>query len=217
MKRFLFVMAILSSITGMAMAQTIVGTSHDLSGATQGDTPEVCVYCHSSHQATTATSQDPLWNHTLQTLTTTYGVYASATLDATPVEIGNVTAGAASESFLCMSCHDGTVAPSSLYNDPNSGAPSAIGVITGDSNLGTDLSDDHPINFDYTGGLATTDGGLVTPDSVNSVDAGGLIPLFGGSGSMQCASCHDVHDPTNIPFLRVTNLASGLCTSCHNK
>ena len=97
MKRFLFVFAILSCITGMAMAQTIVGSSHDLSGPGDGDTPEVCVYCHSSHQATTATAQDPLWNHTLQTLTTTYGVYASATLDATPVEIGNVTAGSASE------------------------------------------------------------------------------------------------------------------------
>jgi len=217
MKRFLFAFAILSSITGMAMAQTIVGSSHDLSLPAEGNTPEVCVYCHSSHQATTAIAQDPLWNHTLQVLTTTYGVYASATLDATPVEIGNVTAGSASESFLCMSCHDGTVAPSSLYNDPNSGVPTAIPAITGNSNLGTDLSDDHPINFDYTGGLATTDGGLVTPDSTSSVDAAGLIPLFGGSGSMQCASCHDVHDPTNIPFLRVTNVNSGLCTSCHNK
>jgi len=217
MKRLLFAFAILTCITGMAMAQTIVGSAHDLSGPADGNTPEVCVYCHSTHQASTANSQDPLWNHTLQTLTTTYGVYASSTLDATPVEIGNVTAGAAPVSFLCMSCHDGTVAPSSLYNDPNSGAPAAIPTITGNANLGTNLSDDHPINFDYTTALASTDGGLVTPNSTSSVDAGGLIPLFGGTGSMQCASCHDVHDPTNTPFLRVSNDNSALCTSCHNK
>ena len=217
MKRLFVIFVVLSGVTGLAVAQTVVGTSHDLGVPAEGNTPEVCVYCHTSHQATTASSQDPLWNHTLQVLTTTYGVYASATLQATPVEIGNVAAGSASASFLCMSCHDGSVAPSSLYNDPNSGAPTAIPAITGNANLGADLTDDHPINFDYDGALVTADGGLATPVSTSSVDAGGLIPLFGGTGSVQCASCHNPHDPTNIPFLRVSNVNSGLCTTCHNK
>jgi predicted CXXCH cytochrome family protein len=218
MKRLVVMFVVLSGITGLATAQTVVGSKHDLGVAGLGNTPEVCVYCHSSHQATTADKQDPLWNHTLQALATTYGVYANpGTLNAVPAEIGGVAAGLAPTSFLCMSCHDGTVAPSSLYNDPNSVAPTAIPAIVGNSNLGTDLTDDHPINFDYTGALAGADGGLVTPDSTSSVDAGGLIPLFGGTGSLQCASCHDVHDPTNTPFLRVSNTDSGLCTSCHNK
>ena len=217
MKRLLVASVVLIGITGLTMAQTIVNSKHDLSLAALGNTPEVCVYCHSTHQAIAASKQDPLWNHTLQTLGTTYGVYGSSTLDSTPLEIGAVTAGTAPVSFLCMSCHDGTVAPSSLYNNPNSGAPTAIPTITGNSNLGIDLTDDHPINFDYDAALAGTDGGLITPNSVNQVDALGLIPLFGGTGSVQCASCHDVHDPTNTPFLRVPNTNSGLCISCHTK
>ncbi len=217
MKRLVVTFVILSGITALVVAQTVVGSKHDLGVAALGNTPEVCVYCHTPHQASTADTQDPLWNHTLQVLATTYGVYASTSLNAVPVEIGGVAAGLAPTSFLCMSCHDGTVAPSSLYNDPNSGAPTAIPAIIGNSNLGTDLTDDHPTNFDYTGPLAIADGGLVTPNSTSSVDAGGLIPLFGGTGSLQCASCHNPHDPTNVPFLRVSNVNSGLCTSCHNK
>ncbi len=123
-----------------------------------------------------------------------------------------------------MSCHDGTIAVHSLYNDPNEiGAPtissggnvSAAGLITGNPNVGTDLSNDHPVNFLYDAALVTADGGLVTPDSASSVDAAGNIPLFGGF--LQCASCHDPHNDTNSPFLVVTNVSSALCTSCHNK
>ena len=215
MKRLVALFLALAGIVGLAVAQTVVGSKHDLSLPALGNTDEVCVYCHTPHQAAAASKQDPLWNHTLQTLTTTYGVYASDTLDAVPTEIGNVTAGSAPTSFLCMSCHDGTVAPSSLYNNPNAGAPTAIPNITGTANLGTDLTDDHPINFIYNAGLATTDGGLKTPVSVDWVDAGNQVPLF--AGTVQCGSCHDAHDPTNSPFLRVSNVNSALCTSCHNK
>ena len=46
-------------------------------------------------------------------------------------------------------------------------------------------------------------------------DGAGEIPLFGGT--VQCASCHDPHDNTNAPFLRKTNTASALCSTCHQK
>ena len=35
--------------------------------------------------------------------------------------------------------------------------------------------------------------------------------------AVQCATCHNVHDNTNVPFLRVNNAASGLCLTCHIK
>ncbi|MEO6486324.1 MAG: cytochrome c3 family protein, partial [Thermoanaerobaculia bacterium] len=59
------------------------------------------------------------------------------------------------------------------------------------------------------------DGGLVTPASTAYVDALKKIPLF--AGTMQCASCHNVHDPLNVPFLNISNAASALCTTCHIK
>jgi len=210
LKKVIPLVVMFVAVASWAYPQTVVGTDHDLSN--DGNTAEVCVYCHTPHQATAAAGQDPLWNHTLSTVAS-YGVYASTTLDSSPTDIGGAVAGSASVSNLCMSCHDGTVAPSSLYNNPNAGAPTAIALLTGGANLGQALSDDHPINFNYDAALATSDGGLVTPTDATTVD--GTIPLFGGT--VQCASCHDPHDDTNSPFLVATNSNSGLCTRCHLK
>jgi predicted CXXCH cytochrome family protein len=205
-------------------AGTVVGSRHDLR-ATGGGTPtgngltEVCVVCHTPHQAVAANAQDPLWNHT-GTATAAFGVYASATLNATPAEIGGAAMGAQSVSMLCMSCHDGTVSVLSMYNPPNSGTPTvtaiatrinAAGQIISNANMGTSMRDDHPVNFTYNTALATTDGGLRDPASTPAVNA----LLIGGT--VQCSSCHSTHDPTNTPFLRVTNAASALCLTCHIK
>jgi len=195
-----------------AFAASIVGSRHDLKVALP-TSQQVCVFCHTPHQPTGQTT-DPLWNHTLST-TASYGVYASATLNAIPTDIGNGTA----VSNLCMSCHDGTVGPGSLYNRPNIAtgeetpvAPWAPGtLITGNSNMGTDLSNDHPVNFTYNTALATADGGLVDP--AGSPTVSGLLI----AGSVQCSSCHDAHDPQFLPFLRLTNVNSALCTTCHIK
>jgi len=213
MKRF-FVFAavlILAGSAGIITAQTVVGSSHDLSAALP-TSQRVCVFCHTPHQPTGQIT-DPLWNHTLSA-TASYGVYASATLDATPTDIG----GGSAVSNLCMSCHDGTIGLGSLYNDPNIAAapgeetPSNSGTfMTGNSLLGTDLTNDHPINFTYDTALATADGGLEDPATTPAVAA-----LLSG-GTVQCSSCHDPHDPTNVPFLRMSNAASALCTTCHIK
>jgi len=32
---------------------------------------------------------------------------------------------------------------------------------------------------------------------------------------VQCGSCHNVHNNTNTPFLRISNVNSALCTTCH--
>jgi len=205
-----------------ATAQTVVGTKHDLSTTGPGVTTNVnrvCVFCHTPHQATAANAQDPLWNHTLSS-TASYGVYDSATLDATPTDIGGATAGTAPVSNLCMSCHDGTVSVASLYNPPNEvasvtvtagGNVDAAGLITGNPNIGISLSDDHPVNFTYDTTLATTDGGLVDPAGSAAVQA----LLIGGT--VQCSSCHDPHNDTFTPFLAADNTQSALCTTCHLK
>jgi predicted CXXCH cytochrome family protein len=205
-------------------AGTVVGSRHDLR-ATGGGTPtgtglaEVCVVCHTPHQAATANSQDPLWNHTA-TATAAFGVYTSVTTNATPItDIGGAPIGSQSLSMLCMSCHDGTVSVLSMYNPPNTGFAttavpgriSATGQIISNANMGTSLTNDHPVNFTYNTALATADGGLRDPATTPAVAA--LIP----GGTVQCSSCHTTHDPTNVPFLRVSNAASALCLTCHIK
>jgi predicted CXXCH cytochrome family protein len=224
-KLFLATFLILG-VASMASAQTVVGTSHDLSATGPGaqtNVNRVCVFCHTPHQAVAAGGQDPLWNHTLSAVAS-YGVYASDTMDAVPTDVGGALAGSASATNLCLSCHDGTVAVHSLYNDPNEvasvtitagGNVDAAGLMTGDPNVGNDLTDDHPVNFTYDAALATADGDLATPVSADYVDAGSTVPLF--AGTVQCASCHDAHDNTLPPFMVVDNTNSALCTVCHNK
>lgn len=232
MKRTGLIVAIGFILAAGAGAQTVVGTSHDLSSTGPGaqtNVGRVCVFCHTPHQAAAANGQDPLWNNTLSA-TASYGVYGSSTLDATPTDVGGAVVGSASVTNLCLSCHDGTVSVASLYNPPNEapindnnanititagGNVTAAGLITGNPNVGNDLTNDHPVNFTYDAALATLDGELVTPNSATSVDAGGNVPLF--AGTLQCASCHDPHDDTNEPFLVVTNSSSALCTTCHVK
>jgi len=210
MRRAALIMAIAILGTAAPGMTTVVGTQHDLSAALP-NTQRVCVFCHTPHQPN-GQSTDPLWNHTLST-NPTYGVYASSTLNASPTELGSGT----TVSNLCLSCHDGTIGIGSLYNDPNStgGAeetPSnSATMITGNANVGTDLTNDHPINFTYDLALANEDGELVDPSGAGAPGDW----LF--NGTVQCASCHDPHDDTNIPFLIATNVASAMCTTCHVK
>ncbi len=225
MKRIiLLAIVVLVALATVATSQTVVGSKHDLStggGITDKSTNEsqVCIFCHTPHQKTVTAS--PLWNHTMSSQAT-YGVYASASLDAVPTDIG----GGTGVSNLCMSCHDGTVAVNSLGNTSSAGVPTmgstteldATGKLrnTRDAYLGTSMTNDHPINFTFDAALATLDGGLKTPVSANYVDAGSTVPLY--SAGVQCASCHNPHDNTTAaPFLRTSNSASALCMKCHNK
>lgn len=210
-----------------AFAGTSVVTSkHDLR-ASGGGTPtgnglvEVCATCHAPHQAVAAAAQDPLWNHT-GTATAAFGVYASPTMNGVPAEIGGAAMGSQSVSMLCMSCHDGTVSVLSMYNPPNSGTPTVTALAgrilsngridpTSGAYVGISLVDDHPVNFLYDAALVTADGGgLADPAS------GPVASLLIG-GYVQCSSCHDVHNPNFVPFLRTTNVASALCLTCHIK
>jgi len=233
-KAILLIAAAMLITASMAGAASVVGSGHDLSSGGPNaafratNTTRVCVFCHTPHQSDAPFYDvDPLWNHTESV--SVFNVYDSVTLQAdqlvapdqaiTPIVTGTV-------SFLCMSCHDGTIGLGSLLNDPNVAVggvevvPDNVATkIAGNPLLGTDLSNDHPINFTYDASLVALDANpaeLVTPASLTAVDAGGQIPLFANS-TVQCASCHDVHDPQFIPFLNVDNAASALCLQCHIK
>jgi len=237
MKKIIFLTLALALIAGAASAQSVVASKHDLR-AIGGGTPigtglvQVCVTCHTPHQATTANAQDPLWNHTLSA-TNFATVYGSATMNAAPSPLGAAVAGSATTSHLCLSCHDGTISVLSMYKQPVLGGTPAAAALAGytagamnntlAAYIGTDLSDDHPVNFTFNAALATADGGLNSPASVTCVGVAVpcVIPLFPGTGALtqtvQCASCHNVHNPANVPFLRMDNTGSALCLACHIK
>ncbi len=192
----------------------VVGSKHNLSLSGPGSYQsgvDICAFCHTPHQAPDANAQDPLWNHTLS-LNAVYGVYSSITMDSTPEELGQATAGSATVSHLCLSCHDGTVALGDLYNQPNSGGPTdTTTLMTGSANLETDLSNDHPVHLLWT--HQTDMAGLCANCHFGPPDP---LPFF--NGYIECATCHDPHNTNGFePFLRKSQSGSNLCLQCHGK
>lgn len=214
--------------SGVASAQAIMtGTAHDFSD--DGFTNEICVVCHTPHNALSETEAGagagelgPLWNRTL-TQVSDYTLYTEFTrvgsdIDATG--FGQPTG----VSKLCLSCHDGTIAIDSFGrnadNSVNTGGTNFVDDINANANIGEgsgitgDLSNDHPVAFTFP---------TQVQDPEIHAFAGGLVnstlPLFGpGQDQMECATCHDVHATGTFgPLLRVNNQNSDLCVTCHIK
>ncbi|MEN8262925.1 MAG: cytochrome c3 family protein [Nitrospirota bacterium] len=213
MKKILIVLIAMVSMVAfvsMANAADIANSAHDFStgGTGQGQSlntsGEICNTCHVPHAPSNA-ADGPLWDHDVTTATFTPYADPQSTIDATDL---SATVGPVSK--LCLSCHDGTVSIDAF------GGGAGSTTITGTALIGNDLSNDHPVSFSYTAAVATSDGELTSPLSVDEVTAGGL-PLFQGTGQMECATCHNAHDGAATAFLRVPNVNSDLCKTCHVK
>jgi len=197
--------AILAIVPASLLSQSISTTVHNLSASGPGSIrasseSEICVFCHTPHSSS---PRAPLWNRSDPG--TTYTLYNSSTVDAT---IGQPSG----SSILCLSCHDGTIALGHVLSRASD--IQMVGGITtmpsGNTNLTTDLSDDHPISFTYDAALATADGELKNPSSLT-----GQVQLE--NGKVQCVSCHDPHKNVYSDFLVVNTKSSELCLECHDK
>lgn len=225
MKKVLLTAALVA-IASTASALSIVNTKHDLSTTStatftapltkSATTNQICIFCHTPHNPTQPV---PLWNRTNPDATG-WTMYNSPTISTTAkakLATGNFDAD--SISLFCMSCHDGVTTMGAFSNHADLGAD-ATGVIPGTSkanigDTGKDLSNDHPVGFNYNT-AATEDTGLHTLTDAQTALGGSAF--FGSSGQMiECASCHKVHDNAAPPFLRKTNAASALCLACHDK
>ncbi|RMF07894.1 MAG: cytochrome C [Candidatus Neomarinimicrobiota bacterium] len=196
--------SILILATAALSAQTIQGTSHDFSQYTPSG--EICVVCHTPHNANTDVPNSPLWNH--QVTSQTFTPYSTTSLDA---EVGQPSG----VSKLCLSCHDGATAV-----DNYGGTTTGTWLITGREAIGTDLRNDHPVSFVYDQALAAADGELKDPTSAVTA-LGGTIQtdLLSEGSTVECTSCHDVHNgySYNPEFLKITMNGSALCLTCHDK
>jgi predicted CXXCH cytochrome family protein len=169
----------------------IVGSPHDLSASSGGD---ACRYCHTPHSTA---APRPGWSQQLSQ--TVYRIYQSSSLEA---QVGQPTGA----SKMCLSCHDGTVALP--FDSSGGGMPGAF-VAPGQANLGTDLSDDHPISFVYSDALVVRDTQLRPVATLPE-------PLkLDRNGELQCTTCHNPHDNQHGDFLVLPNQRSEMCTHCH--
>ena len=97
---FMLVCLIVVMIGGSALGD-ILGSAHDFSNEAWNPRYEICVACHTPHNADTSVYSAPLWNHEITT--TPYTIYISQTTDA-------IVSQPSGSSLLCLSCHDGQVA-----------------------------------------------------------------------------------------------------------
>lgn len=126
-----------------------------------GGTSEVCIFCHTPHHGST---NAPLWNKGNQGSSsyTTYGTTVAGT---------TVTGGIGAATLACLSCHDGVNTFDTIVNWPGKsgvgtndyagttdmgwiftedGNTKADIMTSGRLNLGTDLSNDHPVSIVYS-------------------------------------------------------------------
>jgi len=205
--RILLIAVLTLLILQTGFSQTIVGSRHDFSTATWNTSvgQQICIVCHTPHNASTTVTDAPLWNHA--TTSATFTLYTSSTLNAT---MGQPDA----SSKLCLSCHDGTVAVENFGT-----ITTGTTYLTGGPLIGTNLKNDHPVSFTYDAALATADIGLRNPTTAIGIGTGTINATMLFSGKLQCASCHDVHNTSGFTagLLRKSNAASALCLTCHAK
>ena len=204
----------------IVLAAGVADTKHNFSSASASPnayfwgTRQVCVFCHTPHNASTT---GPLWNHDTN-VSQGYLMYGSDTMDMLQSPAPR------DPSLLCLSCHDGAIAVNSLNNVPGPegagsyGTPGRAGLdgtgrLTSSSvaYVGTDLRNDHPVGLTYD---STRDTAFHprTGDGASYPDRLLYLGLY-----VECTSCHNPHDNTYSDFLIESNVGSALCTRCHNK
>lgn len=248
MKKIAIALAV-TGWAGIASAQVtnIAGSPHDLS-PTGGDVVaaagqaqnQICIYCHMPHNANNVGA--PLWNRTNATTSfTMYSQKNSSTFVLANGDVNDTTRAVGPVSLACLSCHDGQTAFNSLNQRPmvdsdrgillssytftlngspvtNMGNVAATGT-EGSPNLGTDLTNDHPISFTYNAALALLKGSTLRDPATSATGVGGTgalaiyragDPAQGGTDTiaaqmlftkpgagtpdqLECASCHEPH------------------------
>jgi len=202
-----------------------------------------CQICHIPHKAPDASGVTgagaPLWNHhpSLNSSYVTYDKGNSATFNALGL---TATLGS---SVACLSCHDGSMAVNQSYsatgpsqNGTTVGAVAyyapTFAVETATATAGNfvsasgagpylgrnDLTHMHPLGVSYTAAVA------VDP-TLQPVPAAGTVfaqMLKGVNKTVECSSCHDIHDVigasgTVSHDLIVDLNNAALCETCHKQ
>ena len=219
-----FRLTLLAGILGMASAMLpgaapnlpktgLAGSTHDISS-------NGCKSCHAPHNGSVAnggtqtTGVILLWARNFPAAANTFGVYDSNTMQNKTTEVGGSALTTSTDvrmySLLCLSCHDGITSSftPAMQTAHQVGSRAAFGAGAYES-LG--LTNDHPINMNYD---PTRNPSLAPVATVSAV-----LPLYGSTNTVQCATCHDPHNDVNTNYLRQLYVgapnSTTNCTVCH--
>jgi predicted CXXCH cytochrome family protein len=204
-------MLLLGFLPMRAQISTDVLGVHDLSPngvkPVTGSVSAACLYCHAPHSG--VGGMTPLWNQKLSTQT--YTLYASSSFTATGNK-ENTRPPAGSSSSLCLSCHDGTIAPGTTVAYGSLGVSGKMQDV-----FGSNLQSSHPFSLmlplQDAPHLVST---LAT--SGQTADLTGAVKLI--NGNIECTSCHNPHQQSRdseVPAFLVLKASAGqLCFACHD-
>ena len=179
----------------------VVGGVHDFSGR-PGEAGGGCQACHIAHlqglRMTTQPVGTPATQPATQPAVEVYRLAGQRQVFVPDRYMPGPT------SLICLSCHDGTIATSTI----GSSHAMLAGVREGFKMPGGFVGRDHPIGVPYSlkrgefHPLAFVQGkGIRLPD-----------------GRVECVSCHDPHNQHGFSgLLVVSNRRSALCLTCHIK
>jgi predicted CXXCH cytochrome family protein len=206
MKRILAaVLFTATQLPAVSSKLALIGSQHDLtasgSGPVKSAQTDTCIFCHAPHNV--QPNVTPLWDHALSSQT--YTTYTSSTYGS------GVQSPGAGSSKLCLSCHDGSVAPGLTVTK---GLIATSGAMAGPDVLGTNLTHSHPVSM-----APVDDGSLVASLFASpATTKDPAVKLV--AGKVECTTCHDAHVPGNDPwtpmFLTRSNLGGTLCLACHD-
>jgi predicted CXXCH cytochrome family protein len=205
-----------SALAGAQITADVLG-AHSMSPASgapiTGTLGEPCMYCHAPHSGINGTAgvqQTPLWTQKLSSVQS-YQMYSSSTM----VNQVNSSPPLGSDSTLCLSCHDGTVAVGTTT--PWGQVPMSQSLSGTPADLGTNLSTTHPFSFVTPLQSAPDLWPSLSASPPSTQDTTGVVQLI--NGNVECGSCHNPH-VQNIDssgdFLAIDNSQSALCNACHN-
>jgi predicted CXXCH cytochrome family protein len=186
--------------------------AHDLSpngkSPIQGGLLPPCQYCHAPHSGI---GKGPLWGQKYSTQA--YKMYSSTTIPQLETFQQPATGGPSS---LCLSCHDGTVAPGTTQpygSITMQGKMNQADIL--DPNLDGNLQGSHPFSFNNLQDSADLVAGLVT--SHQTADPLHKVHLV--RGNVECESCHNPHvqnlDQASLNFLVRDSSSGQMCLACH--
>jgi predicted CXXCH cytochrome family protein len=215
MRKFIYLTVCLLAVLAIGLLvnpganAAISSSAHDFRGDSwYGTEDQICLPCHTPHESITTVTDAPLWNHAVTTAT--YTMYDDTNLDGS---VGSITA----VTKLCLTCHDGTVALENF-----GGVTTGTNYVSGTAAIGTDLSNHHPVAVTYVDTAGTgmkaksTDISALSITGVSTI--ADLLVGTGATATVECSSCHDVHNGETVDkLLLVDNAASALCLACHDK
>ncbi|HYD94709.1 MAG TPA: cytochrome c3 family protein [Noviherbaspirillum sp.] len=219
---------------------------------------EICAFCHTPHQSSTSV-KGPLWNRNSSGSTYTRYTSSSLDSNTIISGFNDQPAGSSLLCLSChdglvalgnVNVLRGVSNVAVSLDNTNAGKmPHGMGSTTGFTRaLGADLSNDHPISITYDDRLAAQDGEMTRltttapaqrdtiSGNIIGVRTSGYKPLLpleptgpGGSGQVQCATCHDPHIVAQ-KFLRLNRFQAAapgagsfnqatdqICLACHPK